>query len=95
MDKVKKCNVLQINNDNAKITGEEIFKIKLALSSLCNTVVLCPMRVNVYTKSSMDNETWTYYKSGVPGIILNSDIDRVIISVQLCLADRDSGFATW
>ena len=95
MDDVNDCHMLGRSGDNEKVKDNELFKIKLVLSSLANTIVLCPMVADLYTKSSTDNETWTYYKSGVPGIILNSDIDRVVISVQLCLADRDSGFATW
>ena len=92
MDRV--INTLPRKND-VRIKDQELFKIKLALSSLTNSVVLCPMVANLYTQSPTDDETWTYFKRGVPGIILNHDIDRTVIAVQLCLADPDTGFAIW
>jgi len=95
MERVVNCNTLPRSSDNIKIKDQEIFKIKLALSSLTNSVILCPMVANLYTQSPTDDETWTYFKRGVPGIILNHNIERVVTSVQLCLADPDSGFAIW
>lgn len=89
------CNTLPRSSDNIRIKDQELFKIKLALSSLTNSVILCPMVANLYTQSPTDDETWTYFKRGVPGIILNHNMERTVTSVQLCLADPDSGFAIW
>lgn len=95
MDRVVNSSTLPRSSENVRIKDQELFKIKLALSSLTNSVILCPMVANLYTQSPTDDETWTYFKRGVPGIILNHNAERVVISVQLCLADPDSGFAIW
>ena len=87
------------STDNAvfHIEDHQIFKIKLALSSLSNSVIVCPMMVNMYTMSTQDDdETWTHFKKGVPVVIMNKSIvDNIITSVNICLADPHSGFALW
>ena len=89
------------NNDtlskhsSMKLKDEDVFKIKLALSSLTTSVILCPMVANLYTQSVDDNETWMYFKRGVPGIILHHDSYRIVTTAQLFLADPESGFAIW
>lgn len=82
-------------NNNSRIKDEEIFKIKLALSSLTNTVVVCPMIATLYTQSPSDDETWSCFKRGVPGLILSHDGNREVTCVQICIADAHSGFALW
>lgn len=85
-------------NNNAsvvKLKDQELFKIKLALSSLTNTIVICPVIATLYTQSTTDNETWNCCKRGAPGLILTRNSAREVISCQLCIADPDSGFAIW
>jgi WH1 domain. len=80
---------------DVKVKDKELFKIKLALSSLTNSVVICPVVATLYTLSTSDNETWNCCKRGAPGLILTHNSDREIICCQLCIADPESGFALW
>lgn len=94
MEKVKNCNTLP-RGKAPKITKEESFKVRIALSSLWNTLKICPIMANVYTKTLTDEECWTYFKRGVPVLIINHNIDKMIVSIHFCLADPNSGFALW
>ena len=91
MDDAKNNNTSGI----VKVKDKELFKIKLALSSLTNSVVICPVIATLYTQSTADNETWNCCKRGAPGLILTCNSDREVVSCQLCIADPDSGFAIW
>lgn len=95
MDDTKNNN----NNTSAgavvRLQDKELFKIKLALSSLTNSVVICPVIATLYTQSTTDNETWNCCKRGAPGLIVTHNSDREVVNCQLCIADPDSGFATW
>lgn len=84
-----------INMTNARVKDKELFKIKLALSSLTNSVLICPVVATLYTQSTADNETWNCCKRGAPGLILSHNTDREVISCHLCIADPESGFALW
>lgn len=86
---------IEEENRVTRLKDTEIFKIKLSLSSLTNTVVLCPVISSLYTQSISDKETWTFLKRGVPGMILIHNGGSEIASVQICLADPDTGFALW
>ena len=85
-----------------RVSDEQIFKIKLSLSSLSTSVILCPMLTSLYTKTtSRDDDTWIYLKKGVPGIILNhgttsnKTTTTGHFSVELGLADPTTGFLLW
>jgi len=78
-----------------RVNETDMFKIKLSLSSLTNTVILCPVLSSLYTQNSLiDDETWTFLKQGVPGLILVHE-DNEVIATQICLADPQTGFAIW
>ena len=86
------------NNANSfYVRDQQLFKIKLALSSLSNSVIVCPMIVNLYTMSSSDDdETWSHFKKGVPVLIMNRNLmDNTVSSLDICLADPHTGFALW
>jgi len=83
------------SNEKIRITDHQMMKIKLGLSSLTNSVVVCPMVATLYTQPANDAETWSYCKRGVPGIICIFDLDKEIIAAQIVIADPDSGFALW
>lgn len=95
MQKIRDCYTLSKRNEVTSLNCDEIFKIKLALSSLSNSVIMCPMIAHVYIKPATEDDTWTHFKRGVPVAVLHHDIDRIITSVQFCLADPYSGFAIW
>lgn len=75
----------------------EIFKIKLSFSSLTNSVIVCPIVANLYSWKPSDTETWSYCKAGVPVLVIVHDTEMPsrIKQVQLCMVDRQNGFATW
>lgn len=83
------------NLSNVRVKDHELFKIKLALSSLTNTVVVCPYIATLYTQSPSDIETWTCCKRGAPGLIVSHNEEKEIIGCQICITDPDSGFAVW
>nr|XP_012556946.1 uncharacterized protein LOC105844645 [Hydra vulgaris] len=78
-----------------RLKDNELFKIKLALSSLTNTVIICPTVATLYTQALNDDETWSYLRKGVPGVILIHNKNKEVTSTELCLADPASGFAVW
>eukprot|EP00794_Sanderia_malayensis_P012663 gene12663-13963_t len=87
-------------NDSTAILllrDSEIFKIKLSFSSLTNSVVVCPVVANLYSWKPSDTETWNYCKTGVPVLVIVHDtqMPRNIRQMQICIVDRDNGFATW
>ena len=84
-----------VSDNVGRIKDTDIFKIKLCLSSLTNTVILCPMVSWLYTQTSADQETWTFLKRGVPGLVLIHDMQRRVSAAQICLADPNTGFAVW
>ena len=90
----------QLAEDNNKSThpqptNEEIFKIKLSLSSLKNSVIVCPTTAILYTQSPTDTETWMYLTKGVPVLILKKSMTGCLVSVQLGFSSRESGFLIW
>lgn len=89
MDEEKK------NVSTVRVKDNELFKIKLALTSLTNTVVVCPYIATLYTQSPTDIETWTCFKRGAPGLIVSHNVDKEVTGCQICIADPDSGFAIW
>jgi len=80
---------------SVKLKDKELFKIKLALSSLTNSVIISPVIATLYTQSTKDDETWNCCKRGAPGLIVSHNSDREVVNCQLCIADTDSGFAIW
>ena len=76
-------------------TKEELFKIKLSLSSLRNSVVICPAIAVLYTPAPTDSETWIFRTKGVPVLILNQSSNGLLVSVKLGLSDHESGFLIW
>ena len=75
----------------------EIFKIKLSFSSLTNRVIVCPIVANLYSWKPTDIETWNYFKTGVPVLVIVHDGQSKgkNTQMQLCIVDRSNGFATW
>ena len=100
---VRRVSVFYTMSDSTvRVSDEQIFKIKLSLSSLSTSVILCPMLTSLYTKTtSRDDDTWIYLKKGVPGIILNhgttsnKTTTTGHFSVELGLADPTTGFLLW
>ena len=91
------------NNVIVRLKDAEMFKIKLCLSSLTNTVVICPVLCSIYVKNDMDDvinddvtsDSWTFMKRGAPCMVLIHDLNRDVCASQICVADPDSGFAVW
>lgn len=83
------------NLANVRVKDQELFKIKLALSSLTNTVIICPFIATLYTQSPSDVETWTCCNKGAPGLIISYNAEKEINGCQICIADPESGFALW
>lgn len=79
------------------LCDSEIFKIKLSFSSLTNRVIVCPILANLYSWKPSDIETWSYFKTGVPVLVIVHDGQSrgKNIQMQLCIVDRKNGFATW
>ena len=86
-------------NDTADVAlrDTEIFKIKLSFSSLTNRVVVCPVVANLYSWKPSDTETWNHFKTGVPVLVIVHDgqSSGKNVQMQLCIVDRQNGFATW
>ena len=85
-------------NMEYRLEEHEIFKIKLSLSSLTNSVIVCPLIAKLYLWKPADSETWTYCKTGVPVLVLihGDEKDSMkVTALQLCLVDRPTGFTTW
>lgn len=82
----------------AHLCDTELFKIKLSFSSLTNRVVVCPVVANLYSWKPSDIETWNYFKTGVPVLVIVHDGQTTSgknTQMQLCIVDRKNGFATW
>jgi hypothetical protein len=81
-------------SENGRLTGQELFKVKLSLSCLSNRVTVCPVQAKLYL---LKGETWKHHKTGVAAVILNTGEcgDRNPKGVKLSLVEIESGFASW
>lgn len=81
-------------NEDGRLSGQELFKIKLSLSCLSNRVTVCPFPAKLYL---LKDETWKHFKTGVAAVIFNTGEsgERNPKGVKLCLVELESGFASW
>ena len=86
-----------VDSSETHLHDTEIFKIKLSFSSLTNSVVVCPVVATLYSWKPSDTETWNYFKIGVPVLVIvhDSQDHSKNVQMQLCIVDRQNGFATW